>query len=149
MKTIAMCFIDREGNKKVTSLSVPDSTTEQAATVFANAVQGFSAAKMLSHSLVPSAIPDSDTFTPGVHDLVGEVARLRFVNASSQPFSFAIPAPVNGILDDDEEVDPDSAVLVRDALETVLNTTVYYRGGRLIVKQVSNPVKVPDLTSGT
>jgi hypothetical protein len=143
MKTVGLSFVDREGNRKAVSLDVPETVTDEDVATFAESVQGFSCARMMTTNLVPSAVVVEDVYTAGVHDLVGEVARLRFVDEENKAFSFSIPAPIDGFLDANEEVSAGSAALVVDAIEALTGETPHYRGGRLIVKKVSEPLLIP------
>jgi len=146
-KQLTISLVDREGNKKAVSVSVPTGA-EARIPAFITAFEAFTGCKVLGSGVSEATTVVGDTYTPGDYDLVGEVANLRFKRVSdNKSFVFKIPGPIDAAIDAEEEVTAVFAEDVKGALETLWGTPdgLQYRGGKLVEKDVSKPVKIPDL----
>jgi hypothetical protein len=144
---LTVSLVDREGNKKAVSIKIAAADVARVP-AFLITLQTLTGCKLLGYGTSESYVFVDGLFVEGNFDLVGEVANLRFKRvANGESFVFKIPGAIDSAYTGDEEVAPDFALLVKGALETLLGIAdgLQYRGGRLITKEVSNPVKIPDL----
>ena len=144
MPTLSISLVDREGNKKAISVSIPTGA-ESRVLAFVTTFQSLTGCKVLGYGISTSWVYADGAFVEGGFDLVSEVANLRFKSiADGQAFAFKVPGALNAY-DEEEEVLPAFAEDVLAALELLRGDTLQYRGGTLIAKGVSRPVKIPDL----
>lgn len=139
---ISVALVDREGNKKVVSVGVDD-PTQALADEFATGLAAQTGAKELSSSFAGGDLILDDSFEQGEFDTVGHVASMRFVGERGA-FRFGVPAPIDAF-DEEEEVLPAFAAATKAYLDSLKGETLQYRGGSLVSKKVSQPLKMPDL----